>query len=143
MIRVLALLAALLPAIAHAQSANIYCLTGVNGATGAPAWQPCPTTGQLPTRGFGSLAVTASSQLVSAALTTGPNSAAWPPPANDVTWIINPTGSGGTIYVCPIGPLACTTSGVPVPAGSGYGFNNMSSTATLIGTTNLTGAAQW
>jgi hypothetical protein len=140
--RVLCLLAMLLPATARAQSVNIYCLTGV-GSTGNPSWQPCPATGQLIALGFGSLAVTASSQAISAALTTGPNSAAWPPPANDLTWIINPTGSGGTVYVCPIGPSACTTNGVPIPAGSAYGFHSISATATIIGSTTVTAAAQW
>jgi hypothetical protein len=137
------LAAALLPWAAHAQSANIYCLTSTS-STGAPTWAPCPATGQLPTLGYGSLAVTGSSATITNIITAGPGSVAWPPAATNKVWIINPTGSGGTVYVCPIGSTpTCTTNGVPVPAGSAYGFANVSVTMTVIGGTSLTAAVQW
>jgi hypothetical protein len=107
----------------------------------APAAAQVP--GQQPPLGFGSLAVTGSSTTISSILTTGPNSAAWPPPGGGLTWVLNPPSSGGTIYVCPVGSIACTTNGVPVPAGTAYGFRNISSNATVIGSTSLTAAVQW
>ena len=97
-----------------------------------------------PAVGYGSLAVTGSSATILADLTTGPGSAVWPPPPGSVVYVINPSGSGGTVYVCPVGSTpTCTTNGVPVPAGTAYGFFRMSPTATVIGSTSLTAAVQW
>jgi hypothetical protein len=130
----------LLPATAWGQQVNIFCATGNSN----PPWQPCPPSGQTATLGFGSLAVTGSSSTITSIITAGANSAAWPPGANNHVWIINPTGSGGTVYVCPIGSTpTCTTNGVPVPAGTAYGFTNASATMTVIGSTTLTAAVQW
>lgn len=96
-----------------------------------------------PVTGFGVLAVTGSSALLSADLTVGPNSAAWPPPPGATTFVINPTGSGGTIYICPLGGTCASSSGIPITTGNAYGFFKLSASATIIGSTTLTAAVQW
>lgn len=146
--RFLAVLAILLlPGLAHAAEADVYCQTGTS-ATGVPTFapasasQPCPITvggTTAPVKGFGNLTGTGASALLST-LTTGPNSAAWPTTPGQVYVI----ATGGTGYVCPEGGTCSATNGIPIGGiVAGWGFNAPSTNMTVYGASSVTFTAQW
>jgi hypothetical protein len=97
------------------------------------------STGPAAVQGFGSLAVTNSSVLIST-LTLGPNSGAWPP--STVTYLTNDGASAGYLYICPLGG-SCGTTGVKLAIGQPYGFRNLSPNATAYAASTATLDAQW
>jgi hypothetical protein len=129
----------LLPLAAQAQTANQ--VTPGYLSTACPGVGPCfvPTGGPSPVKGFGTLAVTTSSALVST-LTTGPNSAVWPTAPGMVTFI----NEGATVvYLCPLGGACTTSNGIPMAAGSTLPIFNPSTAATAVDATTGTLVAQW
>lgn len=140
--RLLLALALLAPAVAHAQSTANQVTPGYLSTTGCSGGLPAcfvPTGGASPVKGFGTLAVTASSALVST-LTTGPNSAVWPTAPGMVQFI----NEGATVvFLCPLGGTCSTTTGIPMVAGSTLPIFNPSTSATAVDATTGTLVAQW
>ena len=92
-------------------------------------------------KGFGTLSVSTSSVSLST-LTPGPGSPAWPFGPN-LIYIINATGSAGTLFVCPLGGTCSSSVGIPLAAGTAYGFVAPSTNVTVISTSTSTAVAQW
>ena len=137
--RWLALAFALLCGVAHAQTANQ--VTPGYITTTCPGIGPCfvPTGGAAPVSGFATLAVTASSALVSTA-TKGPNSANWPTAPGMVAFI----NAGSTVlFLCPLGGTCTTTAGIPIAVGATLSLFNPSTIATVVDATTGTLVAQW
>jgi hypothetical protein len=86
--------------------------------------------------GFGKLAVTNASTLVST-LTTGPNSAAWPTTPGIVD-IANDGTSADTVWVCPLGGTCSAANGIPVPIGGSWRFTKPATTMTVFSTGGAT-----
>lgn len=149
--RALLLLALLLgaPAVALAQTEGHNSL-GYQDSAGR--WHAYDTTGvgipfsggtlsntPPPITGFGTLALTATSTLLST-LTAGPNSAVWPASPGQI-YVIN-QGSA-TIYACPLGGTCSGSVGITIPGGQAYGFYKPSTNMTLFTATTSTVQAQW
>jgi len=103
--------------------ADVIATTDVTGSTGSIV-------------GFGKLAVTNSSALVST-LTIGPNSEAWPT-SPGVVDIVNDHQSADVVWVCPLGGACSATNGLPVPAGTSWRFNRPATAMTVFSTAGAT-----
>jgi hypothetical protein len=132
----------LAPIAAHAQSTANQVTPGYLSTSGCSGGLPAcfvPTGGVSPVKGFGTLAVTATSALVST-LILGPNSAAWPAAPGMVTFI----NEGTTVLnLCPLGGTCSTTTGIPMASGSSLAIFNPSTAATVVDATTGTLVAQW
>ena len=130
MIRVLALLFLLLPGVAHAQSVNLYCLTGVSRdgfATWAPAspTNPCPVaSAPFLQTGAGSLAPTTSAAINTMTITYGALPVAW------TNLVVVDNGSADVAVCVQGGTCTCaensvaSTNGTTIKAGGGgYQFS--------------------
>lgn len=97
----------------------------------------------LPTHGFGSLSISATTSTLLSTTTVGPNSTPWPL-VPSLVYFINQTA--GTCYVCPLAGT-CGASGAPegiwVLSGNAYGFFQMSTNATAYCASSGTVQAQW
>lgn len=117
---------------AHAQTAN-QVTPGYMSTTCPSGLGPCfvPTGGQAAIKGFGTLAVSSSSILVST-LTAGPNAAAWST-AQGMVYFYN--AGAAALYLCPLGGTCATTTGIPIAVGATLAVFAPATTATVIGTT--------
>lgn len=131
----------LLSSAAHAQSTANQVLPGYLSTTCSGGLPSCfvPTGGVSPVKGFGTLAVTTASALVSTA-TLGPNSAAWPATPGMVTFI----NEGATVlFLCPLGGTCTTTTGIPMAVGQSLPIFNPSTSATVVDVSTGTLAVTW
>lgn len=87
--------------------------------------------------GFGTLAVTAASTLVST-MTAGPNSAAWNATPPGAVYVLNDAASAGNLYVCPLGGTCSATVGLELTPGRSWGFYKPAATMTVFATTTST-----
>lgn len=102
--------------------------------------QPTVTSVPWYITGFGTLAVSNSSVLLST-MTAGPNSGVWPT-APQMMYVTNAPG-GGILYVCPLGGTCSSSVGIPIAAGSSYGFFRPAATMTVISASTSTAVPQW
>ena len=136
---ILAFAFAALCGAAQAQTANQvtpgYITTACSGVS------PCfvPTGGAAPVSGFGTLAVTSASALVSTA-TKGPSSANWPTAPGMVSFI---NAGSSVLFLCPLGGTCTTTAGIPIAVGATLSLFNPSTAATVVDATTGTLVAQW
>jgi len=93
-------------------------------------------------QGYGTLAVTNSSALVST-LTVGPNSQAWQTTTPGLVFVLNDTVSAGNIYVCPLGGACTTANGLELIPGRSWAFYRPAATMTVIATSTGTVQIQW
>lgn len=136
----LALLLLVFPLAAHAQTAMP--VTPGYMATQCSGIGPCfvPTAdGVVAVKGFGTLAVTGTSALVST-LTVGPGSAAWPTVPGLVRFMNTGTT---TLFLCPLGGTCSATTGIPIAAAATLAIFNPSTSTTVIDATTGTLVAQW
>jgi hypothetical protein len=139
------LLAALLaaaPIAARAQSLSEPVVPGYltqTGCNGGLSTCFTPVGGTSPIKGFGTLAVSSSSVLVST-LTAGPNSSAWPTAPGMVNFI---NAGSSVIYLCPLGGTCSATVGIPMPAATTLPIFNPSTSATAFDASSGTLAATW
>lgn len=96
-----------------------------------------------PLTGFGTLAVTNTSALLST-LTAGTNSPAWPAgTAGTMIYVVNSPASAGLMYLCPLGGTCTAAAGIPIAVGSAFGCSRCAPTMTVIAATTATAIAQW
>lgn len=99
-------------------------------------------TGPLPVSGYGQLAVTNTSALLST-VTKGTKSTDLPSTPG-LVFVANLGTSASVVYVNPLGTPALTTTGVPIAPGSAYGFNLQNpSLASIIADSTATVSLQW
>lgn len=151
--RLLVLLAALL--LASPSFAQTY---GTGNTPSGPGWMSYDSNGNLrvttsgggsnatttvspAVTGFGTLAATAASTLLST-LTIGPNSAVWPTSPGQI-WVANSGLSADAVFVCPLGGTCSATVGLRIPVGGGYGFYQPATTMTVFAVSTATVTAQW
>lgn len=110
-------------------------------STTCPGVGPCfvPTGDRPPISGFGTLAVTSASALVST-LTVGPNSAVWPTSPGFMEF--RNTGAS-VIYLCPLGGTCSATVGIPIAAGAVVPIFHPTTTATVFDATTGTLVVNW
>lgn len=96
----------------------------------------CVTTADQAISGFGSLAATNSSALLST-LTVNAAGAAWPA-VPGVVKITNASTSAGILYVCPLGGTCSSTVGIPMIAGQIKSFTHPSTSMTVIAASTAT-----
>lgn len=108
----------------------------ITGSTGGVV-----STTPAPVKGFGTLSATNASTLLST-LTAGPSSGTWPTVPGQV-YVMNSVGSGGLIYVCPLGGTCSASVGIPISAGNAYGFYEPSTSMTVFAVSTATVIAQW
>lgn len=142
--RLLALVACLLltPGAAFAQSTANQVATGFISVTGCLAGQTTcfiPTGGVAPVKGFGTLAVTSTSALVST-LTAGPNSAVWP---TSPAMVYFTNAGASALFLCPLGGTCSATTGIPIAAAATLALFNPATTATVISASTGSLVSQW
>lgn len=95
--------------------------------------------------GFGTLAVTAASTLLST-LTPGPNSPAYPPTTfpNGTIRVRSSPLSSGNVWICPLGGTCSIAVGIPIAVGGteDYTITN-SAVPTVFATTTATIIVEW
>ena len=99
-------------------------------------------TPQTAVGGFGTIAATTASALVSS-MTLGVNSPAWNANGLQRVYIMNIAGSAGILYVCPLGGTCSATVGIPIQVGAWYGFYQPSPNMTIIAASTATVWVQW
>lgn len=144
-VRSLALALSLWPGVALAQNTwdgngNLNVNIGGRNGTGTAATTVTTTAPAI--LGFGTLAVTNSSALVSTA-TAGPNSAVWNATPPGAVYVLNDAASAGNLYVCPLGGTCSATVGLELAPGRSWGFYKPAATMTVFATTTATGQFQW
>ena len=115
----------------------------------AHAQQASQPVGPAAIAGFGTLAVSTSSILLSTA-TVGPNSTTFPGgnlPNRQIV-IRNSSASAGLLYVCPLGGTCSATVGIPLAIGETKTFNvpavvGILPSISVIAVTTATAISEW
>lgn len=103
--------------------------------------QTVVTVTSPPIQGYGTLAATNTSALLST-LTASAGSAAWPVHPGTVN-VQNAASSAGILYVCPLGGVCSASVGIPVAAGASYRVYQPATAMTVIAASTATIWAQW
>lgn len=103
------------------------------------------TVAPPPLNGYGTLAVTAASTLLST-LTPGPNAPVYPATGfpNGTVTIKNSPASAGNVWICPFGGTASAAVGIPIAVGGSESYTiPNAAVVTVFATSTATIIVEW